>query len=339
MITAPAFIRQAQQPGFQIKPLVLIYGEEPLYVRLSLDALREALKAQGFMQRDRYDVEGQFNWQDLQMDTQAMSLFADKRIIELDMPKGTPGKEGGEFIRNWLNQQQQVMDLETVVVITCEKLDSRQTKAKWYQAIEAQGLVVQSKPIEGNALIQWCQKRAADIGLQLDGEAAAELAQRVEGNLLAADQELEKLGLLFPQGAQLTVDNIRQSVADQAHYQLFALSTAMLLGKTQYALQILHRLQQEGLEAPIVLWLLSKELRSLIAVSQKQQTMNLAQAYKQLNIWSSKQNEFNAALRRHNLSYWQSLLGLAMQIDFQIKGLSQGDEWVNLSNLVFKISQ
>lgn len=339
MITAPAFIRQAQQPGFQIKPLVLIYGEEPLYVRLSLDALREALKAQGFMQRDRYDVEGQFNWQDLQMDTQAMSLFADKRIIELDMPKGTPGKEGGEFIRNWLNQQQQVMDLETVVVITCEKLDSRQTKAKWYQAIEAQGLVVQSKPIEGNALIQWCQKRAADIGLQLDGEAAAELAQRVEGNLLAADQELEKLGLLFPQGAQLTVDNIRQSVADQAHYQLFALSTAMLLGKTQYALQILHRLQQEGLEAPIVLWLLSKELRSLIAVSQKQQTMNLAQAYKQLNIWSSKQNEFNAALRRHNLSYWQSLLGLAMQIDFQIKGLSQGDEWVNLSDLVFKISQ
>ena len=339
MITAPAFIRQAQQPGFQIKPLVLIYGEEPLYVRLSLDALREALKAQGFMQRDRYDVEGQFNWQDLQMDTQAMSLFADKRIIELDMPKGTPGKEGGEFIRNWLNQQQQVMDLETVVVITCEKLDSRQTKAKWYQAIEAQGLVVQSKPIEGNALIQWCQKRAADIGLQLDGEAAAELAQRVEGNLLAADQELEKLGLLFPQGTQLTVDNIRQSVADQAHYQLFALSTAMLLGKTQYALQILHRLQQEGLEAPIVLWLLSKELRSLIAVSQKQQTMNLAQAYKQLNIWSSKQNEFNAALRRHNLSYWQSLLGLAMQIDFQIKGLSQGDEWVNLSDLVFKISQ
>ncbi|MBD3820873.1 MAG: DNA polymerase III subunit delta [Thiotrichales bacterium] len=339
MITAPAFIRQTQQPGFQIKPLVLIYGEEPLYVRLSLDALREALKAQGFMQRDRYDVEGQFNWQDLQMDTQAMSLFADKRIIELDMPKGTPGKEGGEFIRNWLSQQQQVMDLETVVVITCEKLDSRQTKAKWYQAIEAQGLVVQSKPIEGNALIQWCQKRAADIGLQLDGEAATELAQRVEGNLLAADQELEKLGLLFPQGAQLTVDNIRQSVADQAHYQLFALSTAMLLGKTQYALQILHRLQQEGLEAPIVLWLLSKELRSLIAVSQKQQTMNLAQAYKQLNIWSSKQNEFNAALRRHNLSYWQSLLGLAMQIDFQIKGLSQGDEWVNLSDLVFKISQ
>ncbi|MBN2606462.1 MAG: DNA polymerase III subunit delta, partial [Thiotrichales bacterium] len=157
--------------------------------------------------------------------------------------------------------------------------------------------------------------------------------------LLAADQELEKLGLLFPQSAQLTVDNIRQSVADQAHYQLFALSTAMLLGKTQYALQILHRLQQEGLEAPIVLWLLSKELRSLIAVSQKQQTMNLAQAYKQLNIWSSKQNEFNAALRRHNLSYWQSLLGLAMQIDFQIKGLSQGDEWVNLSDLVFKISQ
>ncbi|WP_024851751.1 DNA polymerase III subunit delta [Hydrogenovibrio kuenenii] len=343
MITAPAFIRQVQQSGFQMVPLVLIYGEEPLYVRLALDALREGLKAQGFMQRDRYDVETQFNWQDLQMDTQAMSLFADKRVIELDMPKGTPGKDGGEFIRDWLNQQQSLMvsgaELETVVVITCEKLDSRQTKSKWYQAIEAQGLVVQSKPIEGNALIQWCQKRAGEIGLQLDNEAAAELAQRVEGNLLAADQELEKLGLLFPQGSLLTVEQIAQSVADQAHYQLFALSTAMLLGKTQYALQILHRLRQEGLEAPIVLWLLSKELRQLIAISQKQQTTNLAQVFKQLRIWSSKQNEFNAALRRHDLNYWQSLLGLAMQIDFQIKGLNQGDEWVGLSELVFKISQ
>lgn len=343
MITAPAFIRQIQQAGFQVKPLILIYGEEPLYVRLALDALREALKAQGFMQRDRYDVEGQFNWQDLQMDTQAMSLFADKRIIELDMPKGSPGREGGEFIRDWLNQQQGVMEsgaeLETVVIITSEKLDSRQTKAKWYQAIEAQGLVVQSKPIEGHALVQWCQKRATEHDLQLDNEAAAELAQRVEGNLLAADQELEKLALLFPKGTQLTATEIQQSVADQAHYQLFALSTAMLLGKTQHALQILHRLHQEGLEAPVVLWLLSKELRTLIAICQKQQATNLSQVYKQLRIWSSKQNEFNAALRRHNLDYWQSLLGLAMQIDFQIKGMNSGDEWVSLSDLVFKIAK
>lgn len=343
MITAPAFVRQVQQSNFQVRPLVLIYGEEPLYVRLALDGLRDGLKTQGFMQRDRYEVDAQFNWQDLQMDTQAMSLFADKRIIELAMPKGTPGKAGGEFIRDWLNSQQALMEsgaeLETVVIVTCEKLDSRQTKSKWYQAIDAQGLVVQSRPIEGANLVQWCQSQATEHGLQLDNEAAAELAQRVEGNLLAADQELEKLALIFPKGVQLTASQIAESVADQAHYQLFALSTAMLLGKTQHALQILHRLQQEGLEAPVVLWLLSKELRTLIAIAQKQQSAHLSQVYKSLRIWASKQNEFNAALRRHHLQYWQSLLGLAMQIDFQIKGFNQGDEWVGLSELVFKISQ
>ncbi|MDX1796402.1 MAG: DNA polymerase III subunit delta, partial [Hydrogenovibrio sp.] len=198
---------------------------------------------------------------------------------------------------------------------------------------------VQSKPIEGAALVSWCQNRAKELSLVLDSEAAAMLAQRVEGNLLAADQELEKLSLTYPADSVLDAQAIQESVVDQAHYQLFSLSTAMLFGKTQYALQILNRLRQEGLEAPVVLWLLSKELRQLISIVQKQQTQPLGQVYKQMRIWASKQKEFNAALNRHDLAYWQELLGLAMQIDLTIKGVKKGDEWHGLSQLVFKISQ
>ncbi len=335
---APAFLRQLQSPQFEIKPIVLIYGEEPLYIRRSLDALREFLKHQDYLQRERFEVDNSFSWDDLRMETQAGSLFADRRILELDMPKGAPGKDGGKFIQDWVNQSHDLPP-EICIVINCEKLDSRQTKSKWVQAIEAHGWVVQSKPIEGNQLVNWCQTRAQELGLNLDQEASALLAERVEGNMLAADQELEKLSLLFPQGAQLGAGQIIDNVADQAHYQLFALSSAMLHGRSQYAMQILNRLHQEGLEAPIILWLLSKELRQLISISQKTQSMSLGQAYAQLKIWKSKQAELSSALKRHDLNYWQELLSLALEVDLSIKGINKSDVWLGLNQLVFKIAQ
>lgn len=338
MIMAPAFLKQLQTPNFEIKPITLIYGEEPLYIRRSLDALREVLKGQEYWQRDRYEVDANFKWADLKMDTQAGSLFAERRIIELDMPKGAPGKDGGAFIQEWANAMHDAPP-EICLVVLCEKLDGRQMKSKWVQAIEAHGWVVQSKPIEGPGLVKWCQQRAQESGLALEDEAAGLLAERVEGNLLAADQEIEKLALFFPPNTVLTPQNIIDNVADQAHYQLFSLSTAMLYGRTQYALQILHRLQQEGLEAPVVLWLLAKDLRQLIDIAQKQQTMSLPQAFKQLRIWSSKQGEFSAALQRHDLVYWQSLLNVALQVDLTIKGVRPGDEWLGLSELVSQIAR
>lgn len=337
MIMAPAFLKQLQAPNFDIKPITLIYGEEPLYIRRSLDALREHLKAQEYWQRDRYEVDGNFKWADLKMDTQAGSLFAERRIIELDMPKGAPGKDGGAFIQEWANAIDDTPP-EICLVVLCEKLDGRQLKSKWVQAIDANGWVVQSKPIEGPGLVKWCQDRARAAGLDLDTEAAGLLAERVEGNLLAADQEIEKLALFFPAGTRLTAQSISENVADQAHYQLFALSSAILFGRTQYALQILQRLRQEGLEAPVVLWLLAKELRQLIDLAQKQQSMSLSQAFKQLRIWSSKQGEFSAALQRHDGAYWQTLLNNALQVDLIIKGVQPGDEWLGLSQLVSRMS-
>jgi len=337
MMMAPAYLKQLAQSSVAIQPITLVFGEEPLYIRRVVDGWRSALNAQGYLQRDRYEVDAAFKWDDLKMETQAGTLFADQRLIELNLPKGTPGKEGAAFIQYWCALQQATPP-EICILMSCEKLDGRQLKSKWVQAIESAGLVIQSKPIEGVALQKWCQQRAQEVGLSLDSEAAALLAERVEGNLLAADQEIEKLGLLFAQDAHIQAQDIIDYVADQAHYQLFALSSAMLLGRPQYALQILHRLHQEGLEAPIVLWLLSKEIRLLIAIGQRQNQQSLPQQFKQLGIWSSKQAEFKAALTRHPGGYWQQLLPKALEVDLMIKGVRSGDEWQGLSELVFEIA-
>ncbi|WP_044406233.1 DNA polymerase III subunit delta [Thiomicrospira microaerophila] len=337
MILAPALLKQLAQAQMVLPSVMLVYGEEPLYIRRVTDSLRQALVQQGFDQRDRFDIDAQFDWQGLLMETQSGSLFAQKRIIELSMPTGNPGKEGGAFIQAWCNQPAQP-EMDLVLIIYCERLDARQTKSKWVQSIESAGLVVQSKPIEPRELPKWCQHQAQNLSLQLDYDAACLLAERVEGNLLAADQELEKLALIKPAGSQVNLQDIEQKVVDQAHYQLFALSSLLLLGKVKDGLHVLQRLKQEGTEAPIVLWLLTKELRLLSELVQKQQQMPLPQVMKNLRIWSSKQQEYTQALRRQNARHWQDCLLQAYQIDRQIKGLQTGDPWLGLADLLVNMA-
>ncbi len=342
MISAPAFIKQLQtNPSFTVKPIILLYGGEPLYIQLSLDQLRANLKQQSYLQRDKIDVDGNYKWQNLKSEVSAGSLFADKRIIEIHAPTAKFGREGGAFMQEWLQMSHDTPP-EICIIIICEKIDFRQTKTKWFQAIQTKGLIVQSKPIEGQSLIQWCNNKARELSLVLEPDAAALLAQRVEGNLLAANQELEKLSLLF-KGQTLNAQHIASNVADQAHYQLFALSSAMLNGKTTYALQILNRLRQSGIEQTIILWLLAKELRELINISQQQQTQTLPQIFKQLRIWNTKQIEYTVALRRHNLNYLQDLLAIALEADLNLKGIRQGfdknNAWVDITDLVFKIAR
>ncbi|VAW49051.1 DNA polymerase III delta subunit [hydrothermal vent metagenome] len=346
MILASAFLNQLQDTNFQPKPVYLLYGEEPLFLRDSYDGLRKTLKAQGYLTGDVYDVDASFDWQGLQMETQAGSLFAEQRMILVNMPKGSPGRGGGEFIQNWCQYAESLpphLPPELVIVIQCERLDSRQIKSKWVKAIESVGCVVQAKPVPMNALPNWCQQKAQSMGLQLEREAAALLAERVEGNLLAADQELIKLSLVLGEGAVVSTQVILEQVVDQAHYQLFALSTAVLNGKVHYSLQMLNRLREEGIEAPVLLWLLSKELRQLIELSQLSQQISMGQAFKQCRIWSSRQSEFACALNRKNLAGWQRLLTLALKIDLMIKGISptlSGDEvWLEMSQLVLKMAQ
>jgi DNA polymerase-3 subunit delta len=342
MILASAFLNQLNTDSFAIKPVYLLYGEEPLFLRDCLDGLRNRLQSQGFLSGDVYEVDASFDWQGLQMETQAGSLFADQRMLLVNMPKGSPGREGGKFIQEWCDLSKNLPP-EIVIVIMCEKLDSRQIKAKWVTAIESAGLVVQAKPVPINALPGWCGQQAQIYGLTLEPEAAALLAERVEGNLLAADQELIKLSLNLPAGSNVTAQHIQEQVVDQAHYQLFALATSMLNGRVSYSVQMLNRLHQEGIEAPVVLWLLSKEIRQLIELAQLTQQVSLNQAFKQCRIWQSRQGEYSQAMQRHALQDWQAMLKQALQIDMMIKGiqptLNDQEVWFALSDLVSKIAR
>ncbi|WP_029408156.1 DNA polymerase III subunit delta [Thiomicrorhabdus sp. Milos-T2] len=342
MILASAFLNQVNSGILEVKPIYLLYGEEPLFLRDSLDGLKKQLNAQGYMTNESYDVDANFDWQSLQMDTQAGSLFSESRMILINMPKGSPGRDGGKFFQDWCAYVQ-ALPPEIVLVVLCERLDNRQIKSKWVTSIESAGLVVQAKPVPSNALPGWCQKQAQKQGLTLEAEAANLLADRVEGNLLAADQEITKLSLSLPAGSVITAQDVLEHVVDQAHYQLFALATAMLNGNTAYSVQMLSRLQQEGIEAPVVLWLLSKELRQLIELAQLTQQISLNQAFQKCRIWQSRQGEYNKAMQRHDLQQWQSLLKQALQIDMMIKGikptLNDREIWFGLSDLVAKIAR
>jgi DNA polymerase-3 subunit delta len=360
MILASGFLNQLKAvpsgQGFEIKPVYLLYGEEPLFLRDCHDGLRTQLQQQGYLTGDFYEVDANFNWQTLQMATQAGSLFSEQRMILVAMPKGAPGVLGTQFIQDWcaqaLRHTQSSALPEMVLVFVCERLDARQSKSKWVSAIESAGLVVQAKSVPQSALPAWCQQKALTLGLQLDLEAATLLAQRVEGNLLAADQELLKLSLLFAdvnhnanaqtQGVvQISAQTIVENVVDQAHYQLFALGSAMLQGQVANSMQRLTRLREEGVEAPIILWLLTTEIRQLSALHQLTMSMSLTQAFKQLHVWSSKQAEYSAALKRKK-GDWSIFLRQALQIDLMIKGLTptlNADEiWQSLAQLIMDMA-
>lgn len=346
MILASAFLNQLQQNRLELKPIYLLYGEEALFLRDCADGLRHALQSQGYLYGERYEADAGFDWRSLQMETQAGSLFSEQRVVSVSMPKGNPGTDGTQFIQDWVRISAESgasgLPPEVIVVVECEKLESRQLKSKWVAAIESAGLVVQAKPVPTQALPAWCQQKAQQVGIQLDNEAATLLAERVEGNLLAADQELIKLSLLYPQGAVIDASIIAQSVVDQAHYQLFALASEMLLGRGDHAQQMLLRLRQEGLEAPVILWLVAKEIRQQWELAQLSQSVPLMQAFNQLKIWQSRQAECKAALQRHSLHDWQAMLKQALQIDLLIKGvrpkLNDEEIWMGLSALVRQIA-
>lgn len=343
MILASAFLNQLRSDQFQIKPIYLLYGEEPLFLRDCLDGLRASLHSQDYLIGESYEVDNGFDWRGLQMETQAGSLFADKRVITVNMPKGAPGKEGGKFFQDWSQSTHHHVPPETVLMVMCGRLDARQVKAKWVNAIEAAGSVVQAKQVPINALPGWCQQHAQRYGLNLDVEAASLLAERVEGNLLAADQELIKLSLTLPANSRVSSQHIQEQVVDQAHYQLYTLMTSMLKGGVGQSVQMVHRLNQEGVEAGLVLWMLSKEIRLLIELTQLSQRVSLNQAFKQCRIWQSKQNEYSQAMGRHGLSDWQGMLRHALHIDMMIKGirptLNTGEVWFELAELVSKIAR
>jgi len=313
----------------QLSPVYFVTGDEPLQQGEVADAIRLAAKKAGYLTREVLSVDAGFEWGELAVAADSMSLFADKKLIDLRLPSGKPGTEGAKALIDYC---QRLPD-DTLLLITSAKVTGATLKTKWCQALDQAGAIVQVWPLEGGALIQWLQRRAQKRGLQIAPEGIKLLASRIEGNLLAAAQEIEKLYILYGE-EPISKSAVEQVVADSARFDVFKLTDCVLAGRKSRAIKILNGLKAEGIAAPVVLWALARETRMLININTAiAQGQNKELVLKNNRLWDKRKQLVNAILGRINSQQLQEILQLCAKTDRQIKGQQQGDCWETLLQL------
>lgn len=323
-----------------LKRVYTVYGDEPLQAMEAGDAIRAAARAAGHTERTVFTVAGaHFDWSAVLGAAQAMSLFADRQLIEIRIPGGKPGKEGSEALQRYC----EAVPDEVLTLVQLPRLDGQQLKSAWFTALDAAGVSVRADPIERHALPAWLAQRLARQGQRVAaGEAGQQtlafFADRVEGNLLAAHQELQKLALLYPEG-ELGFDQVEAAVLNVARYDVFKLGEAVLGGQVARALRMLDGLRAEG-EAPVLVhWTLADDIRALARVRQALDAGRpLPMALNEARVWGAKQRLLERAvphLADHQLAHW---LEAASVCDGLVKGLRHPgwpeDPWEALRRLV-----
>lgn len=321
-----------------LAPVYVVSGDEHLLCQEACDAIRAACRQQAFSERQVLSVESGFDWGQLLEAGANLSLFAEKRLLELRIPNGKPGDKGAAALLHYLARPAE----DTVLLISLPKLDGSTQKTKWAKAlIDGKDVqFLQVWPVDAAQLPQWIRQRLAQAGLAADQEAVELIAARIEGNLLAAAQEIEKLKLLAEDG-RVTADTVQAAVADSARYDVFGLIDAALQGHPEHSLRMLEGLRGEGIEAPVILWALARELRLLANIAQQYaQGVPLERAFSQARppVWDKRRPLVSKALQRHDVAGWQRLLMAAQLIDEQIKGQAEGDPWIGLSSLCLQLS-
>ncbi len=307
-------LENSLQKGLQA--VYLIASDEHLLLQESCETIRQAAKQQGFTESERLVAEKGFSWTQLNDANASMSLFGERKIIDLRIPNGKPGKEGSEAIVQYLEQPSP----DNLLLIRCPQLNKQSLSAKWVKAISKQGIVCVIWKVKPPQLPMWIQQRVKKHGLQTDREGAQILAERVEGNLLAASQEIEKLSLLFPEGSTIQAKQIIQTVANNSRYDVFSFVDHCLAGDGRKALAMLRGLREERTDLTIISWALRKEIETLLNLSERSKQQSLAQCFKELRIWSSKQSLYNQSLKRIKTKKLEQLLVELADLDKTIKG-------------------
>ena len=314
-----------------LAPVWLIAGAEHLLVLEAADRLRVRAKELGYLEREVFDADARFNWNELAASGQAMSLFASRRFIDVRLPSGKPGKEGAATLAAWCESPPP----DTVLLVTTQEW-SKQHEGAWVTAIERTGVVLPVWPLRRDEMPAWIGARFASRGVKATPEAVELLVERVEGNLLAAAQEVDKLALLV-NGAVLDVGLLEASVADDARFDAFRLADAAIAGDAARALRMVVGLQAEGEEAiPLLGWLLM-QLRLLRRLSEA--GANLAQAFRAERVWDARQPMFRRALKAGDAAHWERCLVHAARIDRIAKGRADGDVWREIQRLIAAIAE
>ena len=310
----------------RIYPVYLVCGDEPLQHAESLDAIRAACKAAGYTNREVFDVEAGFNWGAFEIAARSLSLFAEKRLLDLRFSTGLPDKAADIRLVEYLER----VPADTVLLVSCGKLAKTTAKSAWFRALDRSGGIVQVWPLKRNRFLPWLDTRARCRGLVMDQAALRLLASRVEGNLLAAAQEVDKLFVVYGSAA-LNVDQVREAVVDSAHYDVFDLVDSALAGDGARCYRILSSMRAEGLAPQIVLWALARELRMLSGMRYDlERGIDRSTLYKQHRIWENRKALIDSALRRLGLSQLQAYARRCAGIDLAGKGLSARGVWEDL---------
>lgn len=316
-----------------VSPIYLVTGDDPLLTGEACDAIRQRAREAGYTGRDLHFVERGFDWSALHADTQSLSLFAERRIIEIRLATPNVG-DGADTLIDLATQAAP----DIIIVVMAPRLDGRAMNAKWVSAIEKQGVVVQIWPIERPRLPAWVQQRLGRHGLRADTAVAATIADRVEGNLLAAHQEIEKLALLHPSGT-LTAEDVLDAVVDSARYDVLQLGEVAMRGLAARALKILQGLKQEGVDATLVLWGLNKDLQWLARVKVLMRAGQSADSAMNAEyVWRPRQGAMRTALTRLEASAIRGLIEDAARVDRCIKGALRRDPWTELEALVARLA-
>jgi DNA polymerase-3 subunit delta len=317
--------RHLQQP---LVPVYLLSGDEPLQMQEAGDAIRETARRQGYSEREVLDQGSGFDWASLNTAAESLSLFGEKRLLELRLNSAKLGTEGGKSLLAYCERPA----VDTVLLITLPKLERAQANSKWFKGVERLGVVVQIWPVEGKRLIPWIEQRLRRAGLIPDTGVVEMLADRVEGNLLAASQEVEKLLVLYGQGV-VTPEKLFEAVADSARFDIFTLVDTLLIGDINKGLRILRGLKGEGVAAPVVLWAVSREVRLLAEMAFE---MSVGEGVNQVlakhRVWERRKPILHKALQRR-VNHWQGLLTDCAHLDKAIKGLDPADPWLLFQQL------
>ncbi len=322
-----------------LSALYVIASDEHLLALEAADKIRKTARANGYTERDVLVVERSFKWGELLAANQSQSLFGDKKLIELRIPTGKPGKDGGQALQEYASN----LNPDNLTIISLPKLDWATAKAAWVGALQQAGVYIDIPLVERAHLPGWIANRMSLQQQSADRQCMDFIADRVEGNLLAAHQEIQKLGLLYPAG-KLSFEQVHDAVLNVARYDVFKLNEAMLSGDAARLMRMMDGLKGEGEALPLVLWAVAEEVRTLLKLKfGVSQGKNLGMLLKEYRIWGPREKLMEPALRRISLTTLQTALREAAQIDKMVKGLRakafSGDAWDALAQLGLKLAR
>ncbi|GAB3336012.1 DNA polymerase III subunit delta [Bordetella tumulicola] len=331
-----------QRAGQSLAPLYVLSGDEPLLVIETTDALRAAARQAGYTDRTSMIMDARSDWSAVFAATQSVSLFGDRRILEIKLPTGKPGKTGADTLTKLATQAAAQPDPDTMIVVALPRLDKATRDTKWAQALAQNGIMVELPAIERGRLPAWIGARLARQNQRTDSTTLQWIADKVEGNLLAAHQEIQKLALLYPEG-QLAAEDVERAVLNVARYDVFGLRDAMLAGDASRTVRMLEGLRAEGEALPLVLWAVGDEIRLLARVAEARANgQDTGALMRRLRIFGAHEKLALQALGRIPAKAWPVAVQHAHEVDRLIKGLTVpgrlSDPWEEMTRLALRVA-